>query len=512
MFKAFIKNNTNSSVVDSALAKDTRDSIEIESIDVEEESFVHIDDDTDPSLFLSINPRYETIGIDVDKSSTQFCATVTARNLPEDDDSTRAPVDIVVALDVSGSMHGSKLDLCKTTLSLLLRELSSSDRFGLVTFGTNVILEIPVRKLTSVHRDDALAKIKRLNTHGCTNMSGGIGMAAKEIRSIEFPHSVQTIFLLTDGHANEGISDREGIVKVTKGCLGVNQNGFSNIPVHCFGYGNDHDHEMLRDIAGATEGGTYYYVDSDSNVSSAFGDALGGVLSVVAQNVSVSLKVPQASSDVGVIISKVYHDQATKNSDGSFTVPLNDFYAEESRDIVFDVSISNKTNTSPVVHVISSMLYLDTIQAKLVQSNFVKGKINRPMGNELSIENQHVALQCIRIKTTKVIEHSQKLAEDGKLDEAKTIITVYIEQLHNDFDSVGTSQTFITQMIDELNLILKGFESRNSYENWGGKVLQSRLMCQKSQRCCESSDLPNMYRSSKKEKIAKRMTMGLPNI
>ena len=104
----------------------------------EETSFVHVHDENIniESLSLKLTPRYDVIGTHVHKKSTQFCATVTARDLP-DDDSARAPVDIVVALDVSSSMSGAKLELCKTTLSLLLRELNRI--IQMTTLGTWVM-------------------------------------------------------------------------------------------------------------------------------------------------------------------------------------------------------------------------------------------------------------------------------------------------------------------------------------------------------------------------------------
>jgi Mg-chelatase subunit ChlD len=496
MFQSFRKNKAKKSTDDSSNM----------DMDTTADSFIHIDQTDKPSLSLKVTPRHDTIGIDVDQKSTQFCATVTARDLPDDDESSRAPVDIVVALDVSSSMSGSKLQLCKTTLSLLLRELSSSDRFGLVTFGSDVKLEIPTRKLTKLNKDNALAKIKSLTTNGCTNMSGGIGMAAQEINSVENPHKVQTIFLLTDGQANVGISDKEGMVNLTKGCLSPNEDQ-STIPIHCFGYGSDHDREMLRDISLATEGGTYYFVDDDSDVTSAFGDALGGVLSVVAQNTVVSLRVPEPSRALGVSITNVNHDKATKNSDGSFSVSLNDFYAEESRDILFEVTLSTESSAAPVDHVEASMSYLDTINSKLVQGDKSQGSIARPLGNELSPANEHVLLQCIRIQTTEVISQAEKLANNGELSKAKTVISSHIAHLQKESDSLANkSDPFVTQMLTELNTMLAGLTSQIVYEANGAKYMQSRLMNHKAQRASESSDVTfSAYRSSAKYARAKKM-------
>eukprot|EP01083_Nonionella_stella_P053050 140525_1 len=151
------------------------------------------------ALALKITSRHDTIGATaVEPKTAEFCATITARSLPEEDESVRAPVDLVVALDVSASMSGRNLELCKDTVELLLRELRSEDRFGLVTFGDDANLVIPTRKLTPVNKEAAASKVRSLCTKGCTNMSGGIGLAAEEINAVENPHAVRTIFLLTD--------------------------------------------------------------------------------------------------------------------------------------------------------------------------------------------------------------------------------------------------------------------------------------------------------------------------
>ncbi len=498
MFGSFLKNKKkeNESMDSPVLEADT-------SMDTTEDSFIHVDDSSQPALSLNISPLYESIGVDSNKKSTVFCATVTARDLP-DDDSKRAPADIVVVLDVSGSMNGPKLDLCKTTLNLLLRELSSSDRFGLISFGSDAKIEISPKKLNQFNKDFALNKIESLTTRGCTNMSGGIGLAAQEMRSIESPHDVQAVFLLTDGQANEGISDKEGIVKLTKGCLGSGSNG-NSVPIHCFGYGSDHNSDMLKDISQSTEGGTYYFVDNDGDVSSAFGDALGGVLSVVAQNVKVTLKVPQEAAANGVTILDVKHDKATKNEDGSFSITLNDFYAEESRDIVFEVSLSSESSSMPVIHATTSLSYLDTINSKLVQNDDSKGSINRPAGNEIGTLNNHVSLQCIRIKTTEVITKAKKMADSGNLDGAKTAINSMIDELQKE-DSAVEKSDFVVQMLSELNTILGGLSSRVSYEALGGHYMQSRLVTHQMQRCSEADETSfNIYKSSAKKARAVRM-------
>lgn len=65
------------------------------------------------------------------------------------------------------------------------------------------------------------------------------------------------------------------------------------ISLHRFGVGTNHNSNLLKAMASTLPGGSYYFVESDVDVGGAFGDALGGILSVVSQNVVVTLTVPE---------------------------------------------------------------------------------------------------------------------------------------------------------------------------------------------------------------------------
>ena len=55
----------------------------------------------------------------------------------------RTPTDIVVVLDRSGSMSGSKLDDARRAVANLVEQLSPRDRFSLVTYESNAQIAIP---------------------------------------------------------------------------------------------------------------------------------------------------------------------------------------------------------------------------------------------------------------------------------------------------------------------------------------------------------------------------------
>lgn len=479
-----------------------------------DDSFVVVEDmqveaSPTPALKLSVTPRSDVVGKDAKISTTQVCATIHACDLP-DDDSTRAPVDIVVALDVSGSMYGEKLKLCKTTLELLLRQLLPHDRFGLVSFADEAVIEIPLKKLTETTKTAALDKIRGLKTRGCTNISGAIGIAAQEMGTIDNPNDVRSIFLLTDGLANRGISHASGIVEVTKGCLTqTKDDGSPPITIHCFGYGTDHDEKLLTDVSEATTGGSYYFVESDSNVATAFGDALGGILSVVAQNAVVNISVPPfLAAKLGVEIVAVHHERKIKRDDGSYTVTLGDFYAEESRDVLFDVKLATpeEGDNTPIPHAQVFLSYMDTIKKQLVTSDPVACNIARPPGTELSTPNHHVAVQWLRVYTAEELEAADQISQQGDLAGARARIKKCQDDIKAEEDL--KSDPLINQLIVDLDRVLGGLNSRQEYAARGTKMFKQTRQAHRMQRCNESQASTNTYRGSKKARMVEKFQMG----
>lgn len=61
---------------------------------------------------------------------------------------TRPPIHITVCQDVSGSLAGEKLNMCKHSLNFIVDKLSGKDRFGLVTFGSRVREVVPLIEMT----------------------------------------------------------------------------------------------------------------------------------------------------------------------------------------------------------------------------------------------------------------------------------------------------------------------------------------------------------------------------
>lgn len=198
--------------------QDEDDAVEEEAVDFAMEILANTHQGhlpSDPSLEFEVSPLRQSIGLKSSEFSTQVCATIKACQLPDNDAFARSPVDIVVALDVSGSMRVEKLDLCKKTLHLLLRELHHEDRFGLISFSEDAKIEVPMMKVNEDNKKIALHAIDHLSVRGLTNIASAISLAAQMANSVTCPNIVRSVFLLTDGNANSGFTQAEDLLKLT---------------------------------------------------------------------------------------------------------------------------------------------------------------------------------------------------------------------------------------------------------------------------------------------------------
>lgn len=155
---------------------------------------------------------------------------------------------------------------------------------------------------------------------------------------------VRATFLFTDGMANVGITNTNDICAASRAAL--SELGDKECKVSTFGFGTDHNAELLQRLA--EEGkGLYSFIESEDKISEAFGELLGGLLSTTHQNVSLSLSLPP-----GVTLARAYTTftvEPKPPATGSVSIDLEDLYAEERRDILLSINLPAADTEGPQV-------------------------------------------------------------------------------------------------------------------------------------------------------------------
>ncbi|KAL5217549.1 hypothetical protein ABZP36_018233 [Zizania latifolia] len=113
--------------------------------------------------------------------------------------SSRAPLDLVTVLDVSGSMSGIKLALLKRAMSFVIQTLGPNDRLSVIAFSSTAHRLFPLRRMTLTGRQQALQAISSLVASGGTNIYEGLKKGAKVVNDRRLKNPVCSIILLSDG-------------------------------------------------------------------------------------------------------------------------------------------------------------------------------------------------------------------------------------------------------------------------------------------------------------------------
>ncbi|GJN40572.1 hypothetical protein PR202_gb29804 [Eleusine coracana subsp. coracana] len=123
--------------------------------------------------------------------------------------SSRAPLDLVTVLDVSGSMAGSKLALLKRAMSFVIDCLGPNDRLSVIAFSTSAWRLFPLRKMTAFGKQQSHQAVSSLVANGGTNIAEALWKASRVMEDRQARNPV------SGGYAS-GVSDdgREGFVEV----------------------------------------------------------------------------------------------------------------------------------------------------------------------------------------------------------------------------------------------------------------------------------------------------------
>ena len=153
----------------------------------------------------------------------------------------RKRADIMLVVDISGSMEGDKLESTKAGLESFLQRILPDDRVGLITFSSSATQVVPPAPL-SESRIALQTAIGDMRASGKTAVFDAVDLASQSLASLPqtSEERIQAIVLLSDGADN---SSRMSIDQL-KGSF--DETGVSIFPV---AYGADADRSILDAIA-----------------------------------------------------------------------------------------------------------------------------------------------------------------------------------------------------------------------------------------------------------------------
>lgn len=138
----------------------------------------------------------------------------------------------------------------------------------------------------------------------------------------------------------------------------------------------------MAQLAQASQGGLYYYVQKEDEIPLAFGDALGGLLEIAAQSIKLELQCMNGAKLIRML--STYGKAEVDSQNNRITVQAGDQLSEESRDFLFRVSVPScmPSMESSVVQV--KLQYFSTIDGCFKDHETI-ATLKRPVGSSAPV-------------------------------------------------------------------------------------------------------------------------------
>ncbi|HSE64535.1 MAG TPA: von Willebrand factor type A domain-containing protein [Thermoanaerobaculia bacterium] len=194
----------------------------------------------------------------------------------------RKPAVLTFVVDVSGSMqYENRLELVKRALGLLLDQLDSSDRVGLVTYGSTAQT---VLRPTS-DKESIREAIGRLYPGGATNAEEGLRVGYEVAAQFRRSDGINRVILCSDGVANVGRTGPDSILRVIE-----RQAKENDIELTTVGFGMGNYNDVLMEQLANKGDGRYAYVDTIEEARRIFVEELSGTLQTIATDAKAQVE------------------------------------------------------------------------------------------------------------------------------------------------------------------------------------------------------------------------------
>jgi uncharacterized protein YegL len=339
----------------------------------------------------------------------------------------KSNIDLICLLDKSGSMEGEKIKLLIDSFKNIIEYLGDNDRLCLITFDSYANRILPLTRMTSEGKSKVLRTVQNITASGGTNIGEAVNLALKVINDRKQANKVTSFLILSDGQDSKAektvknyIDSHEGKVK-------------SNYTINTFGYGQDHDPKMMSALARLRDG-AFYFIDKLNRVDEVFVDCLGGLISVVAQNVNIEI-VPNFNDEIlpGIRFVKAYGvEDFWKKQDEEYNAQLLQVITGKKYSYILEVFIPKLQNLNTAVR---SFLVAEAV----VKYNDFKGEqyIKKCECDITFIEDsfelfndKEVLIHYYRVKTSETTSEALKLSNSGLYDKAKELLTNFKNEMN----------------------------------------------------------------------------------
>ncbi len=356
------------------------------------------------------------------------------------------PLNLSVVIDRSGSMAGDKIRSAKQAAKYIVDQMSPDDYLSIVIYdGTVNVLQAatPVSNKYMIKN-----KIDGITDRGGTNLMGGALEGYTQVKRNYNSNYINRVLLLSDGLANEGITDPTQIEKIVR-----SKNRADGISISTFGVGRDYNEDLMTAMAESGTG-NYYFIDRAEQIAGIFKKELNGLNEVIAQNAELKITVPEF-----VNIDRVYGYKFEQQG-RIVSIKFHDIFSEETKGVLIKYTVQAGRNTT--VNFNTALSYYDAVNER--NGNIYLNNKNEFTTDEHTYANsfsEWVATQVAIYESNEQLEMAMKEVDKGNYDEAKKLVRKNEEYIKSKPQAIQNAPAMqgATMVNEDYNAKIKHVES-----------------------------------------------------
>jgi Ca-activated chloride channel family protein len=365
------------------------------------------------ALLLDGRLGHQTVALDRSGRSAEtfVLATITGGGAQTEGTVAPPPVHLVVAVDRSGSMAGSKMSSAVAAAVGAVERMHDGDRVTVVAFDASARVVVPPTRVDSGSRGSIESSIRSMRAGGDTCISCALETATAELEASPGSRDeIRRVLLISDGEATTGVRDATGLRSLA---ARARDHGLS---VSTIGVDLAFDERVMAAIAQESNG-RHWFVPDASALSNVFDQEFDSLESAVASDAELTIEPAQ-----GVVVDDVLDRSFQRQGGGRIVVPLGTFDASQEKTVLVRVHVpADSDGTQPVAKL--SLAYRDVGQR---QDGHCEGRLAldvRSDGTAQSDIDPFVAARIERSRTSRTLTEANALFESGRADEARAALS-----------------------------------------------------------------------------------------
>jgi len=351
----------------------------------------------------------------------------------------RAPVNIAIVIDKSGSMSGEKIAKAKDAAIMAIDRLNCNDIISIVTYDSRVNVLVPATKVAD--KEMIFRRIRDIRADGRTALYDGVSKGAKELKKFISDNRVNRLVLLSDGLANVGPQSPTELGRLGASLI---EDGIS---VTTIGLGLGYNEDLMTQLAYKSDGG-HYFAENACELSEVFDSEFGRALSVVAQEIQIKIRCARGIRPVRLL------GRQGRVEGQNVEVFINHLYGEHEKFVMLEVEVPGTASEHKrkIAAVNVSYSNLKTHMTEKLSSQ-VEVDFSNSEGLIERKTNRDVMADVVELIATERNELALKLRDEGKVKQARELLTTngaYLERNGALYDSQKL-KTYAEQQREDRN-------------------------------------------------------------